>query len=74
MLWKYAIRSFRSRKGAACAAILTVFVCLSVLLLLYVVLNDHETQLDAVYDESVIRCTVSNAKGESTKNTYNTPA
>ena len=65
MMLKYLRRSFRSRMGEALIAVLTVVLCLTLLLLLDRILADQQRELDSVYDNTKIVCTVSDPTGFS---------
>lgn len=65
MLLKYIRRTFRSRVGEAAIAVLTVGLCLLLMLLLDRILIDQKTELEGVYDNTKIVCTVSNPSGSA---------
>lgn len=68
MMLKHIIRTVRARWGEALIAVGTAVLCLGLLTALQSTIRKQYEELDRVYEETRISCTVSNAKGTSTEN------
>ncbi len=73
MIFKYVLRSLRSRLWEALALGATVFLCLSLLLAIHSMIAQRQTELDGVYQNAEIACVVTDATG-STQNGLSIPA
>ena len=72
MIFKYVLRSLRSRLWEALALAATVFLCLVLLLAIHSMIAQRQAELDGVYQNTEIACVVTDATG-STRNGLSIP-
>ena len=65
MIFKYILRSLRSRIWEVLSFIATVFLCLVLLLAIHGMIAQRQTELDGVYQNTEIVCVVTDATGNT---------
>ena len=63
MIFKYVLRSFRSRLWEALSLAATVFLCLALLLAIHGMIAQRQAELFGVYQNTEIACVVTDATG-----------
>lgn len=63
MIFKYVLRSLRSRLWEALSLAATVFLCLALLLAIHGMIAQRQAELDGVYQNTEIACVVTDATG-----------
>lgn len=73
MIFKYVLRSLRSRLWEALSLAATVFLCLALLLAIHGMIAQRQAELFGVYQNTEIACVVTDATG-STRNGLSIPS